>query len=147
MHALFLLVGAFLAGDASARECTCGPPAEDLEAEVAARFDASDLVAVFEVAGTTPAPVMVGSRTHAGRWIELDTKTVFKGPPRAGTRYYATVSSLRTRCDARYRRGDLVLGYISAGKLVDLSACSASGPVESRERELEALARLAQSPD
>ena len=146
MHALVLFVGALVAGGASARECTCSTSAGDLESEVAARFEASDVVAIFEVVGTTPAPVLVGSRTHAGRWIEIDTKTVFKGPRQPGTRYYAKVSSLRTRCDARYARGDLVLAYISSVEPVDLSACSASGPIESRERELEALARLAESP-
>jgi hypothetical protein len=146
MHALALLLGALVAGAASARECTCGTPAGDPDSEIVARFEAADVVAIFEVAGTAPAPVMVGSRTHAGRWIEIDTKTVFKGPRQPGTRYYATVSSLRTRCDARYKRGDLVLAYISSGQLADLSACSASGLLDSREHELETLSRLAQSP-
>ena len=146
LHALVLLFGALVAGGASARECTCGTPAGDPESEIVARFDASDVVAIFEVVGTAPAPVMVGSRTHGGRWIEIDTKTVFKGPRQAGTRYYATASSLRTRCDARYERGDLVLAYISSGKLADLSACSASGLLDTREQELETLARLAESP-
>ena len=142
MHALVLLAGALVAGGTPAPECTCGASSEELESEIAARFDSADLVAIFEVVGTSPAPVMVGSRTHGGRWIEIDTKEVFKGPRQTGTRYYATVSSLRTHCEARYERGDLVLAYITAGKLVDLSACSASGLVESRERELEELSRL-----
>ena len=142
MLALALIAGALAAGGTPARECTCGAPEHDFESEVAARFDAADVVAIFEVVGTTPAPVMVGSRTHGGRWIEIDTKEVFKGPRQTGTRYYATVSALRTRCDARYERGDLVLAYISSGKLVDLSACSASGPAASREREIKELSRL-----
>jgi hypothetical protein len=139
-----LLACTALATAASARECTCGPPAADPETEIFERFEAADVVAVFEVAGSTRAPVMVGSRTYGGRWIELDTRTVFKGPRHTGTRYYATVSKLRSPCDARYDRGDLVLAYITAGKLIDLSACSVSGPVESRGHELEALARLAE---
>ena len=145
LHALLLFAGAF-AGGASARECTCGTPLDDLESAVLARYEAADVVAVFEVAGTTRAPVMVGSRTYGGRWIELEARTVFKGPRRPGLRYYATASKLRSRCDTRYARGDLVLAYITAGQLADLSACSPSGPIAARADELDVLAALAPPP-
>jgi len=144
-----LLPGLLLAAVAApcgASSCACEALGDDIDTIVADRFDQAEVVAVAEVTGDTAAPVAVGSRTSGGRWLVLEVRRTLKGRATVGARFYAATPGIRNACAPSFEAGNLVLAFVEAGALVDLSACSVSGPLESRAAELEVLSRIAPDP-
>ena len=129
---------------ASALACSCEAFEGTVEAHVAGLFEASEVVGVFRVDGPGYKRVELPSGAESGRWYTLNPERLFKG--QSEVRFArAAPMFLRSSCDIRYSRGDLVLVYAARSEVVRLSYCAASGSLMSRFDHLPVLFRLSES--
>lgn len=132
-----------LLASSEALACSCARPEGTIEQQVSALYVSSSIVGIFEVGDRSASSRLANGKSKTRRWIELLPHRLFKGEP-ASLFTPAPPLLFRTSCDARLRRGDLVLVYASSTDPVSLSRCSPSDSLLNKFDHLPVLFSLSE---
>jgi hypothetical protein len=142
---IFFAIVLLLVAPAMSWACSCSEPDGSIEEQVAALYESSEIVGIFEVAGQSFGTKEFGERSERGRWLELEPIRLFKG---SNETIFARAAPIlfRSSCDVRYRKRHLVLVYAASNSPVPLSWCAPSGSIIRRLEHLSVLLGLSESP-